>query len=62
MIGLTDTQLKDRHEARLVPVEKCDVLLQRIGAMLVLRSRRFLTKKIRHGSAVPEMFTRIIGA
>ena len=40
MIGLTDTQLKIvMNAARLVPVEKRDIFLQRIAAMLALRGR-----------------------
>jgi hypothetical protein len=40
MIGLTDTQLGIvMHAARLIPVEKRDVFLQRIAAMLALRGR-----------------------
>jgi hypothetical protein len=42
MIGLTDTQLKIvMSAARLVPVEKRDVYLQRIAAMLAFRGRRW---------------------
>ena len=38
MIGLTDNQLATvMHMARLVPVEKRDLYLQRIAAMLTLR-------------------------
>ena len=40
MIGLTDTQLKIVvNAARLIPVEKRDIFLQRIAAMLALRGR-----------------------
>jgi hypothetical protein len=40
MIGLTDTQLKIvMNAARLLPVEKRDIFLQRIAAMLALRGR-----------------------
>ena len=40
MIGLTDTQLKIvMSSARVLPVEKRDVFLQRIAAMLALRGR-----------------------
>ena len=40
MIGLTDNQLKIVMDAaRLVPVEKRDIFLQRIAAMLALRGR-----------------------
>ena len=40
MIGLTDTQLKIMmHAARTMPVEKRDMFLQRIAAMLALRGR-----------------------
>ena len=40
MIGLTDHQLKIvMGAARLVPVEKRDIFLQRIAAMLALRGR-----------------------
>jgi hypothetical protein len=40
MIGLTDYQLKIvMHAARLMPVEKRDLYLQRIAAMLALRGR-----------------------
>jgi hypothetical protein len=37
MIGLTDTQARDC--ARTLPVEKRDLYLQRIAAMLALRGR-----------------------
>ena len=40
MIGLTDTQLKIvMNAARLLPVEKRGIFLQRIAAMLALRGR-----------------------
>jgi Mg-chelatase subunit ChlI len=40
MIGLTDTQLAAVMDAaRTLPVEKRDVYLQRIAAMLALRGR-----------------------
>jgi hypothetical protein len=40
MIGLTDIQLKIiMTAARAIPVEKRDIFLQRIAAMLALRSR-----------------------
>jgi hypothetical protein len=40
MIGLTDTQLQVvMHAARSIPVEKRDIFLQRIAAMLALRGR-----------------------
>jgi hypothetical protein len=40
MIGLTDTQLKIvMNAARLLPVEKRDIFLQRIAAMLAVRGR-----------------------
>jgi hypothetical protein len=40
MIGLTDTQFKIvMNAARLLPVEKRDIFLQRIAAMLALRGR-----------------------
>jgi hypothetical protein len=40
MIGLTDYQLKIvMAAARVLPVEKRDVFLQRIAAMLALRGR-----------------------
>jgi hypothetical protein len=43
MISLTDVQLATVTDmARMLPVEKRDLYLQRIGAMLVLRhGRRF---------------------
>ena len=41
MIGLTDTQLGTVIDAaRALPVEKRDLFLQRIAAMLALRGRR----------------------
>ena len=40
MIGLTDSQLRVVMDAaRTLPVEKRDVFLQRIAAMLALRGR-----------------------
>ena len=40
MLGLTDNQLRTVMDmARTLPVEKRDVYLQRIAAMLVLRGR-----------------------
>ena len=40
MIGLTDTQLQViMNAARSIPVEKRDIFLQRIAAMLALRGR-----------------------
>jgi hypothetical protein len=40
MLGLTDNQLRTVMDtARMLPVEKRDVYLQRIAAMLVLRGR-----------------------
>jgi hypothetical protein len=40
VIGLTDIQLKIiMTAARAIPVEKRDIFLQRIAAMLALRSR-----------------------
>ena len=40
MIGLTDYQLKVVMDAaRLVPVEKRDLYLQRVAAMLAMRGR-----------------------
>ena len=40
MIGLTDSQLQVvMNAARSVPVEKRDIFLQRIAAMLALRGR-----------------------
>jgi hypothetical protein len=40
MIGLTDTQLSIVMDtARSIPVEKRDVFLQRIAAMLAVRGR-----------------------
>jgi hypothetical protein len=40
MIGLTDTQLEIvMGAARVLPVEKRDVYLQRIAAMLAVRGR-----------------------
>ena len=40
MIGLTDIQLKIvMNVARMLPVEKRDMFLQRIAAMLALRGR-----------------------
>jgi hypothetical protein len=40
MIGLTDIQLKIvMNAARMLPVEKRDVYLQRIAAILALRGR-----------------------
>ena len=40
MIGLTDTQLAIvMGAARVLPVEKRDIFLQRIAAMLALRGR-----------------------
>jgi len=40
MIGLTDTQFKIvMNAARLLPVEKRDIFLQRIAAMLAVRGR-----------------------
>jgi Mg-chelatase subunit ChlI len=40
MIGLTDIQLKIvMNAARLLPVEKRDIFLQRIATMLALRGR-----------------------
>ena len=40
MLGLTDTQLGTVMDAaRSVPVEKRDLFLQRIGAMLRMRGR-----------------------
>jgi hypothetical protein len=42
MLGLTDYQLGTVMDmARTVPVEKRDVYLQRIAAMLAMRGRRF---------------------
>ena len=40
MIGLTDYQLRVvMNAARLLPLEKRDIFLQRIAAMLALRGR-----------------------
>jgi hypothetical protein len=40
MIGLTDIQLKTvMNAARSIPVEKRDVFLRRIAAMLAMRGR-----------------------
>ena len=42
MLGLSDYQLEIVMDmARTVPVEKRDLYLQRIAAMLLLRGRRF---------------------
>ena len=42
MLGLTDNQLTTvMAMARTLPVEKRDLYLQRIGAMLKLRGRHF---------------------
>ena len=44
MVSLTDSQLAAiMNAARMLPVEKRDIFLQRIAAMLALRTRRYRT-------------------
>ena len=44
MLGLTDNQLQSIMDAaRTLPVEKRDVYLRRIGAMLTMRGRGHVT-------------------
>jgi hypothetical protein len=39
MIGLTSSQFQIVMDAACMPVEKCDLYLQRVAAMLALRGR-----------------------